>query len=553
MSANSKEVLYIDVDEEITSIVSKVQNSSKKIVALVLPKRAAVLQSIVNMKLLKKAADQNEKQAVLITSEARLLPLAGAAKLFVAPNLTSKPYIPPTPAGAEDANEAEDVELDPKTPVSQVAPEAKYADDEEPLEIDNTPKKSEEASKAAKPNKPKKKIPNFNSFRKKLLLATAVLILLIGGVVYGLVFAPKANIILKTQSDDFPAQLDFIADPNATELDEENSVVPAQAKEIKKEDSETVDATGEKNKGKKASGTVTLRNCGKTSEGAKTIPAGTGLSSDGFTFVTQQAVTLPTSIYSEPPSSDCISEEKKVSVVAQEAGDEYNLSPRNYSVAGNPSVNATGGSMQGGTNKIVKTVSQQDIDSAKERLNSKGNSVQDEMKKEFEEAGYVAITESFEVTPGSYNPSPGLNSEADKVTVSVTNTYKMIAVKKDDLKKLIENDVKEENDVEYQTLLNDGIDKAEFKISGANANLSDGQVAINFQSTVVVGPDINQDQLKEELAGKKKGEAEDLLKSRPGVIDPKVELSPFWVTSIPGKASKVTFEIQQADGSSINP
>ena len=73
----SKDTVYIDVDDEITGIIDKIENSENKVVALVLPKRAASLQSIVNMKLLKRSADTAGKNVVLITSEAALLPLAG--------------------------------------------------------------------------------------------------------------------------------------------------------------------------------------------------------------------------------------------------------------------------------------------------------------------------------------------------------------------------------------------------------------------------------------------------------------------------------------------
>ena len=69
-----KDTIYIDIDDEITSIIDKIENASAKLVALVLPKRATMLQSSVNMKLLKKAADKAHKQLVLITSEASLLP-----------------------------------------------------------------------------------------------------------------------------------------------------------------------------------------------------------------------------------------------------------------------------------------------------------------------------------------------------------------------------------------------------------------------------------------------------------------------------------------------
>lgn len=553
--AEQKDVVYIDVDEEITSIVSKVSSSKKSIVALVLPKRAAVLQSIVNMKLLKRASDQNDKQVVLITSEARLLPLAGAAKVFVAPNLTSKPYIPPAPTVSDtegtDHTDVGDVEVDPKSTVGEASPDSKFASDEDALEIDNTaPKAGEDAAKQSPKGKSgKKKIPNFNSFRKKLILGGVIALLLVVGLVWALVIAPKAKVTLKTQSSDVAAQFDFVADTDASEFDQENKIIPAQVKEVEKNDSETVDTTGERNDGKKASGTVTLKNCSKAG-GQVTLPAGTGVSSGDFTFLTDQAVSLPASIFTGP--GDCITPTRDVSVTAQDAGDEYNLSSRQYSVAGKQGIGGVGSDMKGGTNKIVKIVSQKDIESAKERLSSKQNTVQDEIAAELDEEGFVAIPDTFETSSANYNPSPGLNSEADQVTVSVTTKYSMLGVKKDDLKKLIEDDVKDEKTGDQQALLDDGIGDAKFNISTAIGQLGESQLRINFASTVVLGPEINQDELKGTLAGMRKGPAEDLLKTRPGIIDPQVELSPFWVSSIPGNGAKVTFEIQQADGSAIS-
>src|SRR5258706_15078196 len=94
-----KDVIYVDVDDEITGIIDKVENSPEKVVALVLPKRATSLQSTVNMKLLARSAKTAGKNPVLITSEGALLPLAGAAGLHVAKNFQSKPEIPDGPTG----------------------------------------------------------------------------------------------------------------------------------------------------------------------------------------------------------------------------------------------------------------------------------------------------------------------------------------------------------------------------------------------------------------------------------------------------------------------
>ena len=45
----AKQVIYVDVDDEITAIIDKMNSADAKVVALVLPKRASVFQSVVNM------------------------------------------------------------------------------------------------------------------------------------------------------------------------------------------------------------------------------------------------------------------------------------------------------------------------------------------------------------------------------------------------------------------------------------------------------------------------------------------------------------------------
>src|SRR4051812_18018857 len=89
----NKDVIYIDVEDDITAIIGKVKDAKEKIVALVPPKRVGVLQSAVNLRLLARAAGQVDKHLVLITSNAALGALAAAAKVPVAKNLQSKPEL----------------------------------------------------------------------------------------------------------------------------------------------------------------------------------------------------------------------------------------------------------------------------------------------------------------------------------------------------------------------------------------------------------------------------------------------------------------------------
>lgn len=562
MANESKDTIYIDVDEEITGIISKVQNSSKDIVALVLPKRASVLQSIVNMRLLKRAQEQNKKKIVLITSESRILPLAGAAGLFVASNLTSKPYIPPIPKPGEKAQSAHQIEtgeggVDPNTPVSQVAPEAKFADSDE-IEIDNTPKTPESGEPGAKtPKKPKKdkksKVPNFSKFRKKILLIALAVLLLIFAIVYGLFIAPKAKVTVNAKTSQLPLNVDFIADTKADSFDSEGKVVRATTVETQKNDSESVDASGQKNNGKTASGSVSMsaKKCsGNPFSAPSSVPAGTGVSYNGVTYITERTTTFTISgattdsagCYVYPSNDD-------TSITAQSPGKDANVNNASFSVSGRSDVSATG-SASGGTDKIVKVVSAEDVSKAKERLNGKPNTVHDDFVSKLKQDGYIPIEDTFKAEKGSYDVSPSINSEGDKVTVSVTTSYSMLGVKKDDLVELIKNEVNDQGEGQGQTVLSDGLDDATLKVGGG-IGLNEGQLTVNMDTTAIVGPNIDQDSVKQQIAGKKTKEAEDILGNISGISDPKVELSPFWVGKVPKNHSKITIEVHQSDGSNI--
>lgn len=65
----NKDVIYIEPEQDITDIIANIKAAKCKIVALVPPKKAGVLRSAVNFKLIAKAARQSEKTVVLITKD----------------------------------------------------------------------------------------------------------------------------------------------------------------------------------------------------------------------------------------------------------------------------------------------------------------------------------------------------------------------------------------------------------------------------------------------------------------------------------------------------
>lgn len=559
MSADNskKSTVYVDVDEEITSIVDKVTSSATPIVALVLPKRASVLQSSVNMKLLKRAADQNDKQVVLITSESTLLPLAGMAGLYVASSLSSKPTLPLPPSENAEQLPKDPVAIEPDTTVGDVAPtQTSPTAEQEPatIEIDNSaPQTAGGGTSSKKKNKTnivgkkgKLRVPNFNKFRVLLFAGLAALLLLILGWYWAYFIAPKAVVTLKGETSNISVNFDMVADTAATSLDEETGVIPAKNQELKKTDTEKVAATGQKDKGNKASGTMTMKNCSQ-SDGALTIPAGSGVSSGEFTFITQAAVTLDPSVFSG--GGTCLSSTKDVSVIAQNPGDKYNVSARSYSVAGFGGVNANGSAMSGGTSQVVKVVSASDVESAKQKLTAKQGSFQDELKKNLKKEGFIAIGDTFNAGTPKISVTPAVDSEASEVSVTSETTYTMLGVKEDDLKNLIKKAAGEQIDTQKQAILSYGIDDASYKLGTKKTT----RTPIGVQAQIVAGPEIDQNAIKKDIAGKKRGEAEQAIAARPGIKEVRIETKPFWIYSVPKKDARITIVIQESDGTTLKP
>ncbi len=555
MTSDKKDTIYIDVDDEITSIIEKVRSSPQKIVALVLPKRAAILQSVVNMKLLKRSGEEAKKHLVLITSEAALMPLAGAVGLYVATTLLSKPTVPsppPDPDAIDDSNVEQGSEtetlLNPQRPVGELA--GLPASEDETIEVDNDEPSTKTLAKKSKKEKPPKglRVPNFNKFRTKLLVGGLVGVLLVVGLYIAIFVMPTADIVIKTDTENVKATVKFISSPNTKELNEEQAIIPATNKELKKSESQKAPATGQKNVGQKATGSVSLKNC-STKDGEIVVPANTAVSSGGLSFITDEPVTLPQSILTGG-SKTCITPAKSVDVTAQNAGDTYNVSERDYTVSGFAGVQGEGSDMEGGTNQIIKVVSQGDIDTLRQRvIDSFTNGAKDELKQQLLADDLIVLEDTFSVGQPEAVSSPDVNSEASEVTVNVTMGFTMYGIKTEHITPLIDTSIAEEVDSDRQTISSYGLEEAVFQIGERKPN---GDISYTLQTLVVAGPEINEDTLKQEIVGKKEGEAKNLIKARPGVKEVSVNYKPFWVTKAPSKPSKVSVIVETAATSPTN-
>ncbi len=555
-SKSAKKTIYIDPEDEITAVIDKVSSADQSIIALVIPKRAPVFSSIVNMKLLKRAASQNGKNLVLVTSAPAILPLAGAVGLHVASNPNAKPYIPEDPSKLSVSDGESGTEETIKIDNSSASKGSSSGSDKKKSSDNKTAKAESQTDEPAietpevKPEKAKKqkkpKVPNFNRFRKMMIVGAIVLAALISGLVWAIFYAPRATVALNAETTVKALNFNVDADTSVQEVDTENSVLPAVMKEIKKTETAKVAASGQRDKGNKASGSVTMRNC---SDNDVVIPAGTGVSANNLTFITQSAVSLGAGDFTSSGQCKPSSPSKEVDVIAQEAGDKYNISSRSFTVSGASGIRATGSDMTGGTSQIVKVVTSGDIESAKRQITDQQNGVADQIAGELSAQDMIVLKDTFVVTNGEFSATPSADSEANEAVVTVNATYSMLGIKKSDLRQIVEAQAyKNGVDKDRQSIIKDGIDGAVYKI-GATTKTS---TSINVSVNVEAGPQLDHQRIKDEIKGKKSGEAEQIMLKWPGIKEARVETSPFWNSKIPGNTNRITITVNGTDQSDQN-
>lgn len=552
----AKGTVYIEADDEITTVIDKVLSAKEDIVAVVLPKRASVFQSVVNLKLLKKASEEAKKRVVLISSEPGIEAISAVAGMHIAQSLSSKPFVPKR--AKPSANETiSSKELDVVDNSSVDAPEESSGTDENPesdtIELDNTKDKAEElpegtlalAGGAKAVKKSRFKIPDFSSFRLRLALGITAFVLLIVGWVFGFVILPKATITINTDTSSQPVTMNFIARADITEINSETGELPAKKAEVPKEDKVTVPATGQKNVGEKASGTLTLTNCINDGED-KVIPAGTSFSSGSLAFVTQEEVTLPFAIFA---GNNCKSadfgRQRDVDVLASVSGSAYNVTARAYtsSISG---ITAYGSAMSGGTDAVVKVVSDEDVNKAKEQLKGIATAAAiTELNQNLTSQQLQALPETLEESAPVIKSSVAVGAEASEFTVTQTVKYTMLGISSSDLGALLDNRIAKSLEGQPdKNVRSNGLATAVYRL--ATKTSADNQT-IALDTIAILGPEFDENVIRNEVAGKKRGDIEKMLESREGVRSVGVEYSPFWITTTPKSADKIKIIVNEVE------
>lgn len=541
----NKDVIYIDVEDDITAIIGKVKGAKEKIVALVPPKRIGVLQSAVNLRLLARAASQADKRLVLITSNSALGALASAAKVPVAKNLQSKPEL--AEIAALDVDNGEDVIDGAQLPVGELARTADknagatgdpIIDDAVRENVAELPPRATPPAPGQSPRKPKSKsgpkVPNFNKFRKKLVLIIAGGVLLLIFLVWAIFFAGHATVIITARTTDSAADAKVTLGDTLSTSSSANTI-KSTTHQIKKTASVDFTPTGSKDVGDKARGTMKLTRTSVSSTPIS-VPAGTSFSSGSMTFVSTEGATLGGTTVGP---SGIQQDSATVGVIATQMGDEYNLSARNYqsNVGG---ISADGSDMSGGSKKTITVVSSSDVQKAADQLSQQNSDdIKKQLKGQFGK-NFVVLDQSFKVDQGSPQSVPAVDQEASgKAKLTSNTTYSLVGVDKNEADHFLGDYFKAQIDGKNDRRV---YDNGASKVSFTSIAAGDNGLTANIVATGKIGPKIDDDAIKNTAKGKRFGEIQSSIEKIQGVDNVDVKFSPFWVSTAPNDVKKISVD-----------
>ncbi|HWT39851.1 MAG TPA: hypothetical protein VN081_01065 [Dongiaceae bacterium] len=559
----NKDVIYIDVDDDVTAIIGKIKTAKEKIVALVPPKRAGALQSAVNLRLLERMAKAEKKQLVLITANQALVGLAANAKIPVAKNLQTKPELAQIPAIIVD--DGDDIIDGAELPVGDLARTVKAKDGAKPIAggmrsdaIDNTdlsidgeavPASVAATAGAATARAAKKrkgtKIPNFDTFRKKLFLIIGGAVALVALLIWMFVFAPAATVIITASTTPTPVNASVKLGGTAA-TDYPSGVISSLTQQDKKDVTTPITPTGQKDVGNPATGTMKLTRTSVSSTPI-TVPSGTQFTAGGLTFVSTQAATLAGTTIGP---SGIVQDSATVSVTASAPGTQYNVPAQSYQ-SSSGGYSSYGSAMAGGTSNVVTVVTQDDIDRATAQLQGMSN---DDEKKALAAKftnGEIVVDGSFTADAAAPVASPAVNQPAPdgKATLTASTTYSLQAVTKDNLDSYLNAYLTAKmSNGSNQKIYSTGIDKA--TLSNYQKNGDTAVATIN--ATGSVGPKIDETAIKNQVKGKIYGEVQQSLQSMDGVKSVDVQFSYFWVRRVPNDTNKITIQFKVDNSSSSN-
>lgn len=579
------EILYLEPDEEITSVIDKLKKSQSKSVGLVIPRNSTLIHSIVNLKLLKKEAESKKKEIAIVTGDKVGKNIATQVGISVYEDVHAKRPInafssPELPRGDEviEVDMSSGHEEVSEKPASHDEPKIKYYADSKPPkeekpkagiveerdddvvmggeedrhessaktkeresgyfvtsvkktnndEEDERPTRQTNASRETDSYSDHRSSGSRKLPKKGLIVALVIFLIIVLGTLMGL---PQTSIIVTVAAEPFERANTITIDKEAKESTLESATVPGRLVEASNTDARRVQATGKKDVGGKAKGSVTLNNAWDGNP-IKFNKGTTITSSDGKTFQLNDDVTVPGGTASLVQGQLVTNPGKaNANVTAVESGEASNIKAGKLTISGIPSERQSkifaesSKDFSGGFTKQVAIMTQEDIDSAKDSLaKDLAKTAVDELKKQTKNDKIIEEAITSEVEEVSTNPEKA-GEEADYFDIKVKAKHQAMVFEEKAVNDLVNKLLTSQAPEDKELLLGEG---DEFGIQLDKTDYPSGKMTLISQIKTKIGTRVDATKAEEGLAGKSESQIKEKLSSIPNLKDVTLYTFPGW-------------------------
>lgn len=329
-----------------------------------------------------------------------------------------------------------------------------------------------------------------------------------------------------------------------TEINFENNILPGEYFEETLNFEDTYESTGSDESATKAQGIITVCNEHSSNSPLKIVKNTRFLSSEGdLTYKALEAFTVPAKSGNTP---GCV----EISVIADEAGDTYNLNTGTFSIPGLSTTDyyttiwgelKSGQKIEGGSRSTQRVITEKDILKAKDLFEDKYlEAAKQSLVSNLEEVGtYIYFDDGFKQ---DFDKFIVLGTEGDKVAsfkIQATITTKVLILRKADVDKYIEKKLllSEEN----RQFVPNSLSKEFTKVEANDATTLVLKVSAQTYSK------ISEVLILNDVKGQAIDDCLSILKKLPEIESADVTASLFWKSKLPNNRDNIDIEINFAE------
>ena len=537
------EIIYLEPDEEITSVIDKIKDAKSLKLGLVVPREATLLQSVVNLRLLSREAASLGKEIAIITTDRIGRNLAAQVGIVVYNSVEEqKPiYQPPPPRpSSEEIIELDMAEKPPEKEESPAGVKVHHFQEGRPVIWKRKSPPILKPQLKGQDIKAQAAVKDFTKVKKIIWPIVAILVVLLG--IAAFLLLPKANVKIFVASENLNKSVQLAVSNKIANANLEQNIFPGELVEVTRETQEKFSTTGKKNIGEKTKGTLTVYNAWDSD--VHEFSEGTKFSSSSKTFLATSDFTIPGSSVKE---GNLVPGSVSVNIEAENPGEEYNVKAGRFTILGLPAAQqekiygTSNNDLAGGFSKEVQVVSQNDYENAKKKLVDQLSS---EVKKEFDEKtiDQKVLEKAINIPEPEVTSSANIDQEAKEFEMKIKYKEQAMVFNFESFKefivKLLEKQVPSDKMVAIANDEDIGImvDKVQYE---------KGELDLTANVAAKIASKISAEKIKTAILGRKVTEAENYIKGQEGISKVEIKMRPsWWFMKIPNMERNVNIQIE---------